>query len=342
MCGGHSPRGSDPAEENLSVRPLTATKTHTVSISALRPGDSPRQTEDEDHVNLLAESEASFPPILVHRSSMQIIDGHHRCKAAILRGHDEIEVVFFDGNEEEAFIRAVEENIAHGLSLSLADRKAAATRILTSRPSLSDRAIAAHTGLAAKTVAGLRRCSTEEPPRSNTRRGLDGRNRPVNAVEGRRRAAEAIAQRPDAPLREIAKAAGVSLGTAHDVRWRMRRGEDPVPCRRQVAEGVQPPAPFTGRRPAVQTPGTDRGEDRLDLPFLLRRLVQDPALRQTDGGRQLLRLLHTHSATSVDWPAIIDAVPPHCAETVIKITRECARSWELLARTLEYRTKPLS
>src|SRR5579859_6840630 len=129
-----------------------------IPVLSLRPADSPRLNgEDRAHIVRLAESETSLPPILVDRRTMRVIDGMHRLMAASLQGRDTIEVIFFDGSEADVFLRAVEENVAHGLPLSLADRRAAAERIITSHPHMSDRAIGQTTGLAAKTVAAVRK-----------------------------------------------------------------------------------------------------------------------------------------------------------------------------------------
>jgi ParB-like chromosome segregation protein Spo0J len=336
----------------------TVRQSHVLSVSSLRQGYSPRRNVDEEHIHRLAQSEEPLPPILVHRESLRIIDGVHRVQAAIRRGRDEIEAVFFDGSEEEAFIRAVEENISHGLPLTLADRKTAATRIISTHPHLSDRAIARHSGLAAKTVAALRQRSSEDSPRLNTRVGADGRRRPLNGTAGRHRAAEAIAQRPDAPLREIARIANVSLGTAHDVRLRLRRGEDPIPARPPRAagdEGSPGPLPVRRARDRAEPAATpeaaaalepaDLSEpaelssraDDVDLFPMLRKLAKDPALRHTDQGRELLRLLHTSCTAATDWSSLIEAVPPYRAESIALIARQCAESWDRLARGLEHR-----
>ncbi len=82
---------------------------------------------------------------------MRVIDGTHRLRAAILNGHEEIGVLFFDGTDDDAFVAAVRANVVHGLPLALADREAAATRIIKSHPQWSDRAIAEAAGLAAQT-----------------------------------------------------------------------------------------------------------------------------------------------------------------------------------------------
>ncbi|WP_223146461.1 ParB/RepB/Spo0J family partition protein, partial [Streptomyces apricus] len=201
----------------------------TVAVSALLPSDRLRADgEDDDHVRLLADLDAPLPPILVHRSTMRVIDGMHRLRGAQLRGKKEVDVEFFDGEPEDAFALAVKLNVAHGLPLSLADRTAAATRIVASRPQWSDRRIAANTGLAASTVSAIRRRSTTQGEQSNTRMGRDGRIRPLHATEGRLRASQIIAAHPDASLREIAQRAGIATATAKDVRDRIRLGQDPV------------------------------------------------------------------------------------------------------------------
>ena len=314
---------------------------HAVPISTLRQGPTPRRVTDEEHIHRLAETDSPLPPILVHRSTMQVIDGRHRLRAALLRGRDTIEVVFFDGSEEHAFIRAVEENIAHGLPLNLAERKAAATRIMSMHPQLSDRMIATHTGLAARTVAMLRRCSTEENAQSNTREGLDGRRRPLDATEGRRRAVDLIAEHPEASLREIARTAGVSLGTAHDVRSRLRRGEDPIPRGRRPEGADEPPpsavdAYAVGATITADLPADPAGS--AELPLLLEKLAKDPALRLTDPGRRMLRLLFS-STVIADWPELADSVPPHRVEAILKIAQQCAKDWDLLAQSLQRQTR---
>ncbi len=299
-----------------------------VAIDSLRPGPTPRRVTDVEHVQRLAETDAPLPPILVHRSTMRVIDGLHRVRAAILKGRDTIDVVFFDGSEEYAFIRAVSENVAHGLPLCLADRKAAAAQIISTQPHLSNRMIARYTGLAAKTVGTLRGRSTAESPQSNTREGLDGRARPLDATEGRRRAALVIAEEPGTSLREIAKTAGVSLGTAHDVRCRLRRGEDPIPPGRKADERKPPTEPYAVGE-AVHVDIADDDE----VPALLERLAKDPALRLTGPGRRILRLLFASSAIA-DWPELAESVPPHRAEAILRIAQQCAKDWDQLAQSL--------
>jgi ParB-like chromosome segregation protein Spo0J len=207
-----------------------------VPVSSLLPGETPRLGgEDKAHVALLAEAETPLPPILVDRRSMRVIDGMHRLPAASSKGRETIDVEFFDGSAADAFLCSVEANVTHGFPLSQADRRAAAARIIASHPHMSDRAIAESVGLAAKTVAAIRR-STDAPPEMNARVGRDGRVRPLDGVAGRRRAADLLAEHPGASLREIARGAGVSPTTARDVRRRLERGEEPSLGRPRAAE----------------------------------------------------------------------------------------------------------
>jgi len=207
-----------------------------LSISSLLRGDSPRLSgEDSEHIRALAQLDDRLPPIVVHRPTMRVIDGMHRLRAALLRGDRWIHARCFDGDAREAFVLAVQSNTAHGLPLTLADRSAAAARILRSYPHWSDRAVAAATGLSAATVAAIRhRGSNCSAP--DSRIGLDGRARPLNSADGRRLASTLFVQSPGVSLREVARAAGISPATAQNVRDRLRRGEDPVPPKQRAGE----------------------------------------------------------------------------------------------------------
>lgn len=117
--------------------------------------------------------------------------------------------------------------MSHGLPLNLADRKAAAVRILQAHPGWSDRAIATVAGLSPVTVRTLRECATGNPGQLPTRLGRDGRLRPLDAGGGGRPGCWSSARTPS--LREVARSAGVSVGTVRDVLRRLWNGEDLVP-----------------------------------------------------------------------------------------------------------------
>lgn len=264
---------------------------------------------------------------------MRVVDGMHRLHAAARNGRADIQALFFDGSPEDAFIRAVEENITHGLPLSLPDRKAAAQRILTAHPQQSDRSIAARAGLSPKTVAAIRRRSAVDSPHVNSRIDTAGRQYPLDGSAGRLRASEIISARPDTPLRMIARDAGISVGTAHDVRGRVRRGEAPVPGMRldppprNAAAPTVPPA-------AARSPCRDDAGDRLAV---LRQLTRDPSLRNTESGLDLLRWLHTQAVLDDDWQLKITSVPPHCADAVAELARQCAVVWQQIAEEVAQR-----
>ncbi len=304
-----------------------------VPIAALREADSPRLGGlDHEHFRALAELDVELPPILVHRATMQVIDGMHRLRAAVRNGRDRIRAQFFDGTEAEAFLAGVEANVAHGLPLTLADRRAAATRIIASHPHLSDRSIGVTAGLAAKTVAAIRRELGEDHGATAARVGRDGRVRPLDGTAGRRLAGEVIAAQPNASLREIAREAGVSVGTARDVRERVRAGKDPVPpLRRAAGEDDRHAAPL---RLAGPVPAASGGAG---VRSMLHRLRRDPSVRYTNAGRSLLRWLDSHVVEPSETGDLFGDIPPHSAILVGRIARECAAEWLRLAGDLERR-----
>lgn len=323
------------ADERL-LRPLFARMTgypEPVDLDLLLPADSPRLSGvDTAHAEALAEAGAEMPPILVDRSTMRVIDGMHRADAARLRGEDKILVQYCDCSDGEAFLLAVASNVRHGLPLTLADRRAAARRIVGLRPHASDRWIAAIAGLAPKTVATIRQDGSTAIPDLTHRIGRDGRVRPLNPAIGRRKASEIVAARPDASLRQIARAAGVSLGTARDVRNKMRLGIEPVPQRQRPAE--------------AEDDGTVTSVDVADLASepdfesVMQKLRQDPSVRYTEAGRTLIRWLHPgRLLKNSEWKEIADCVPSHHTFDMIKVARECAAAWNSFADELDRRNR---
>ncbi|MFE5816145.1 ParB/RepB/Spo0J family partition protein [Streptomyces sp. NPDC056479] len=343
---------SEISGELLEVRhglSVELSSVESVPIKSILPGDSPRlEGEDQSHAQTLADVEHSLPPIIVHRRSMRVIDGSHRLMAALIKGQETIGVRFFEGPEELSFLIAVQENVAHGLPLSRADREAAARRVLTAQPHWSDRAVAAVTGLAARTVATLRRAimerSTVNSPQLNVRLGRDGRYRPVNYSQGRLRASEVVTAYPEMPLREVARQAGVSVATARDVRQRIQRGVDPLPPKLRPSgkdagpgEEGKPDPPVdrviddqpspSRQRPAVFGPA--------DWSALRSKLLQDPLLRYSESGRSLFRWYDTHTIDTKDVVAGVEGVPPHWVNEIAAVARSCGEIWLHIARELE-------
>ncbi|KUO18766.1 hypothetical protein AQJ91_23095 [Streptomyces dysideae] len=295
------------------------------------------------------------------------MDGLHRYRAAIIRKQQSIHVQFFDGSEEDAYIYGVQVNVRHGLPLTLAERKAAAERVIRMRPELSNRALAGITGLSAKTVGSIRQRSVEEESQLNARVGLDGRVRPVNIEEGRRLALELICRDPHASVREIARAAGVSVGTAHNLRTRLNsaetteadRARDSAPHSgtvRPVDVGAEEPAADDETAPtdAAVTPvlahrtrrGMARREASPDVsPRLFTRLEglrRDPSLRMTERGRAVLMWLGRRLTTYGEGARELDNLPPHLVPVIADLALECADEWRRLAEELHNRTRQTS
>src|SRR3954471_3912118 len=106
---GHAGRSGGETAPGVESRELPT----RVAMDELHPSESLRMGGvNEEHVLALVESAADLPPILVHRATMRVIDGLHRIRAARLRGDDAIEVRYFDGSEDDAFVLGVRENIA--------------------------------------------------------------------------------------------------------------------------------------------------------------------------------------------------------------------------------------
>jgi hypothetical protein len=327
------------ADEGVLASPIlqaakAPSKSKMVPIESLLLADySPRVSgEDARHTHLLREKFSDLPAILVNRRTMQVIDGMHRLSAARLEGTQTIQAEFIDADEQNAFLLAVKANTDHGLPLSVADREAAAERILSWYPYWSDRAIAAIVGLAASTVGAIRERSTVQSQQLNARLGRDGRLRPTSTLDGRRRASEIMAARPDASLREVAREAGISLGTAHNVRERMRRGED-CTGHSQAAATERSASPCehhpTRRRRRCGKP--------LAWPAVRERIVKDPTLRYAEAGRILLRWFDARAIGIGDWSGVIDAIPPHWIESMINVACSCGNEWYELAAALEQR-----
>ncbi|TNY36131.1 ParB/RepB/Spo0J family partition protein [Thermomonospora catenispora] len=353
--------GGQAAHDGFDLKNFERLPARDIPIDSLSSGIRLRQGGiDAAHVQSLVDAaeSAELPPILVQADGWRVIDGLHRLEAARLRGDHSIKARFLDCTDSEALVIAMKANGAHGLPLSKADRLAGAQRVLAAHPDWSDRAIAGITGLSAKTIASLRRRVAGGTPPGGKRIGRDGRRRPVSPGEGRRRVAEYIAAHPDAPLRQVAKATDVSLGTVHDVSVRLRQGISPERNGRRAAARPRP------ERPAERTPGPEpaaapgdgrarlrvaggtavrpRRRNHVEAPLtwaaVAAKMANDPAVRYSASGRQFLRWMESH-ATEPDggWRQFVDAVPPHWLSVIAPIADRIGREWSLFAEQLRNR-----
>jgi hypothetical protein len=267
---------------------------------------------------------------------MRVIDGMHRVRVAQIRGEKEIEARFFEGDGDTAYVLAVKLNVAHGLPLSLADRKVAAARILLLHPEWSNRLVASIAGVAPNTAAAVRALGAAEGERSgkqaaqlDARVGRDGRRRPQNAEERRDLAAKLLRDNPKASLRQIAKQAGVSPETV-----RSARATGGIGCRTGTIDSNAPGSgtALSGTPPSVSLHRPLSGAGKKSALDFLRA---DPAFRSTDSGRSLLQLLGFPELSRRSGGTLIAHIPPHCADSIIAAALECASAWSAFASEVE-------
>jgi hypothetical protein len=293
-----------------------------VPINSLTVMDSPRLAGvNADHVRLLSECMEDLPPIIVHRATMQVVDGVHRLHAARINGNSTIRVQFFDGDMTAAFVVAVHSNVQHGMPLSLAERTLAGSRIVRSYPQWSDRKIASVAGLSPKTVGAIRARSNVDSLQPDYRVGRDGRVRKVGRVNSR---GTGRAAGPDSTPEEVAdheRACGPAVeqpgSPVVPEQYRHQHGANTMPTARDA----------DGRRV--------HNERLTASPVgLVGQLRLDPSLRFTEGGRLLLRLLDTCTVDQRQWNRMLQSMPAHHAATVVTLARECATSWWAFADRL--------
>ncbi|WP_241836712.1 ParB/RepB/Spo0J family partition protein [Streptomyces sp. CB01249] len=308
--------------------------TQSVYVKDLVVADSPRiNGVDEAHARRLADVFPSLPPILVHSPSMRVIDGIHRVRAAIILGLDTVDTQFFVGSEAEAFIQAVARNTADGLLLTLADRSAAVRRILDSFPAMSDLSVAVYTGLDAGVVAEVRWRAAVGAAEPDHAGGAARLPEPVTAACAQ--AATPGRSNPGEQREPGERTAGALSGGAPQSAGECARGHEEEHAPRAQPSLVPPRVPtardpqLCGGRPVMARTARDR----------LRILSNNPSLRNSQAGREFLRWLHGHFLTDKAWKERVDAIPPHCTETVAEIALKCADAWRRFAEELSDRER---
>lgn len=301
-----------------------------VRVRRLGAGYSPRRGGiDPNHVELLKETGGNWPPLLVQRSSMRVIDGAHRLAAAKALGRQTVQVVLFDGDDDEARVEAIRANREHGLPLSAPDRKAAAADLLSRQPQWSDGRIAAICSLSPKTVAALRRDRPQPAPEAAAeavdpavRVGRDGKRRPVSSSDVRARIEAALVATPDASLRVIAARVHASPETVRRVRRTIFDGEGVAPA------GPPTSSPLPTIDPEVV--GSPRGHARWS---------RDSACSSTPEGA---RFAAWFDGLDVDESALWEhsaSIPTSRLYEVIDETHRRARFWAAFADRLERRLR---
>jgi transposase-like protein len=183
------------------------------------------------------------------------------------------------------------------------------------------------------------------------RLGRDGKRRPVSAVEGRKRAAAYLEAHPDASLREVAREADVSVGTAHSMRRQVRHGTDvAAPVKLPSAPVTLPSSPApqkTGSRSTVVTAGHAAPSTPELAQFrqqawsaISLKIANDPALRYTEGGRAFLRWMTQHATHAENWRELVGAVPVHWIDDVTAIAESVSVEWHMFAAQLRKKRVP--
>jgi hypothetical protein len=253
-----------------------------------------------------------------------------------LRGEQAIRACWFDGDDASAFVLAVRLNVRHGLPLSLADRKAAGTRILCEQEDWSNRAIASAVGLSPKTVAALREALGR--PGGQARIGRDGRVRPASTAAGRERAKEMLLREPASSLRAVSAAAGVSTGTVRDVRDQLHRESDQFPRETGAATSQQRHIPPARHAETPRARATSPGRTTPDRSTaLLHSLRTDPSLRFSQSGRLLLSILAVAAIDPQAQDGLILDLPDHCLDFVTELAQASVQRWQDLATRLSQR-----
>ena len=282
-----------------------------LSIATLKLGILLRfDEEDAEHAQSLAYCLDDCPPILVDQSTATVIDGAHRVLAARLLGRETIPARYFTGTHEEAFVEAVKANIAHGKPLTLAEREAAAKKLLKMHDDWSNRLVAQVCGLSDKTVGRLRETSAEVP-QSSSRIGRDGRHRPIDTRVLRNEIAMALRVDPDAKADDLARTLRTSASTVRDVRKRIQSGDNPVRKERTVR--AVNPIPYRTNEERGKSAGVD--------------WTSDMAILALPGGGGFAEWLTQTKIKSSQWEVHISEIPLGRIPQLIAEARSRALEW---------------
>lgn len=90
------------AKDNIEVEQVKPLHIEYVKVDDIYPNDYNPNTHDADSFDLLIKSLLYFgftQPIVVNRSTMQIVDGENRYRAACVIGYEMVPVCFVDSTK---------------------------------------------------------------------------------------------------------------------------------------------------------------------------------------------------------------------------------------------------
>jgi hypothetical protein len=307
-------------------------------LNVSHSGLSSRVGINASQVRVLSETAEAWPPILVMRSTGEIVDGLHRYQAAKLLGRKSIRCVFFDGSSQDAFIESLRCNVCHGLPLSLRERERAAARVHELHREWSDRKIAAMCGLAPSTVRRIRGLSTVQNTQLEKREGIDGRMRAVDNRELRRQTELALRSRPQATLCEIAALVGASPTTVSRVRADLAVNSD-VSMGDDLGGSSEAES---DRHAPVLVATTGEDVERRAAPVGVRQGVagvwaSDAALRATPSAAAFSAWF-SGADVGDEWSKHVAVVPLSRVYEIADEARRRAKCWTRFAEALELRT----
>lgn len=105
------------AKDNIEVEQVKPLHIEYVKVDDIYPNDYNPNTHDADSFDLLIKSLLYFgftQPIVVNRSTMQIVDGENRYRAACVIGYEMVPVCFVDFDEEKLRYATIMHNAARG------------------------------------------------------------------------------------------------------------------------------------------------------------------------------------------------------------------------------------
>lgn len=229
----------------------------------------PALTEDEYRALLDSiGADGILQPLLVAYPEMVVLDGHHRLRAALELGLDEVPVITEETRSEAARVRlGIDLNLARR-HLSSEQKRAAAAALLKADPKQSDRSVAAAVGLSHPTVASVRSGLEQsgDVEESSTRTDSLGREQPA---------------RKPKPTNQRPKPKGASVISLDERRLRDPESAVEAPAADPPATGDPPPGAFDlkdeirkAKREVATSPWgrlTTYIVDRLDVPPRLTR-----------------------------------------------------------------------
>lgn len=105
------------AKDNMAIETPKPLHIDYVKVEDIYPNDYNPNTHSADSFDLLVKSLLYFgftQPIVVHRESMQIVDGENRYRAACVIGYKMVPVCFVDFDEEKLKYATIMHNMARG------------------------------------------------------------------------------------------------------------------------------------------------------------------------------------------------------------------------------------